>query len=78
MRMTLHLKDGTTDAGWYYSDFNRHWIEKVIMYKRHRATVADIPDEEYLEYTLGMNKYTRIFKKNYTMDEVESFELDKD
>ena len=77
MKLTITLKDGTTDFA-YVSDDIRNMLVGQIMDESCYDDTSEIDDRDYIDYAIMMNDELRIFKKKYNSDDVMEYEVDHD
>ena len=77
MKLTITLKDGTTDFA-YVSDDIRNMLVGQIMDESSYDDTSEIDDRDYIDYAIMMNDELRIFKKKYNSDDVIEYEVDHD
>ena len=75
MKLTLRLKNGTTDKG-YISDSMLTELEKFIAEKMGYKSVSVIADEERVRNILINNAQLGVFKRDYKFENVKSYKID--
>ena len=75
MKLTLHLKNGTTAKG-YVSDGMLKELEKAIVDIRGYKDVSEIPDEDRVKIIVNSNAYLCVFNTDYKFDDIKSYEID--
>ena len=75
MKLTLHLKNGTTAKG-YVSDGMLKELEKAIVDIRGYKDVSEIPDEDRVKIIVNSNSYLCVFDTDYKFDDIKSYEID--
>lgn len=75
MKLTLHLKDGTTATS-YISNGMLGELEKAIVTQRGYKEKSEIPDEDRVKIIVNSNEYLNVLDTDYRFDDIQSYEID--
>ena len=76
MKLTITLKDGTTDFA-YVSDETLDQLVKAIMMSKMYRKKSKVTDRDLVEYACKYHPLVRIFDDEYDFNNVQSFEVDR-
>ena len=76
MKLTITLKDGTSDFAYVSDETFDQLVQAIMMFKMYRKK-SKVTDRDLVEYACKYHPLVRIFDDEYDFNDVQSFEVDR-
>ena len=76
MKLTVRFKDGKKDSA-YVSGETLKRLKNGILDENGYDDESEIDDWDYVSYAISEHEYLRIFDREYKVDDIESFEVNR-